>query len=261
METTQSLKADERRERIREALLCGKPIVIGELARRFAVSEMTVRRDLQRLEDSGEVRRTHGGAVPTERMLFEFDFAARRSQYRAAKRTIAAEAVTRIEPGQRLILDNGTTTLELAMLLKDFPELTVVTPSLAVAAVLQFSEGIDTILLGGLLRRGHAELTGIVTEKILSMFSVDIAFQGADGIGLDGRLYTGDPRVAEVDRRIRSCAARTYVLADSSKVGQTALLVHGSLAEAEALITDAAVRDEDCAALEKTGVAVIRAEG
>ena len=89
-------------------------MTVAALAREFGVSGMTVRRDLANLEARSEVRRTHGGAVLAERMILEFDYRERREANRAAKRAIAAAARRLVRPGQTLILDNGTTTLELA---------------------------------------------------------------------------------------------------------------------------------------------------
>jgi DeoR/GlpR family transcriptional regulator of sugar metabolism len=137
----------------------------------------------------------------------------------------------------RVLLDNGTTTLELADILVEYDDLTVVTPSLAVASLLQFADGVQTILLGGFLRRGRPELTGLITESVLDMLAVDLAFQGADGIGIDGTLYTDDPRVAQVDRRIRERAEQTIVLADAGKIGRSGLIVHGHLRDVAGLIT------------------------
>lgn len=245
---------------IKEEVCQNQSVSITQLAEQYGVSEMTIRRDLQKLEELGEVLRTHGGAQPTERMLFEFDFSIKRSENKAAKRAIASVAAELIKPGHRIILDNGTTTLELAMILRDYRDITVVTPSLAVAAALQFSDGIETILLGGALRSGRPELTGIVTETILDMFSVDMAFQGSDGIGLDGSLYTEDSRVSQVDRRIRTRAARSYVLADSSKIGAAALISHGFLRDIEALITDDHLSMERQRALKKSGAKIIIAK-
>jgi DeoR/GlpR family transcriptional regulator of sugar metabolism len=209
------------------------------------------------LEENGQVRRTHGGATPAERKIFEFDFAAHRQANRRAKQAIARAAVKLVKPGSRLIIDAGTTTLELAHLMRDITNLTVVTPSLAVASELQFSEGIQTVLLGGALRRGSPNLTGIVTEKVIDMFAADIAFQGADGIDLNGLLYTSDMGVAKVDQKVRSRAKKTYVLADSSKIGRTALVSHGHIREAEALITDSGITSEEKDRLEQTGATVI----
>lgn len=246
----------QRDVKLREVLRERGEASIAEMATALGVSEMTLRRDLDRLERAGRVRRTHGGAVPAERLGFEFDFVARRQSNQRAKQAIAAEALKLVKPGDRLLLDAGTTALELACLLREMPSLTVVTPSLAVASELQFADGVQTILLGGVLRRGSPDLTGEITEAVLDMLAVDTAFQGADGIGLDGTLYTADLSVARVDQKIRSRAARTYVLADSSKVGRTALACHGRLQEMAGWITDAGIASEHLAALRALGVAI-----
>ena len=255
------MTATQRLKRIGDMLQAGEEVTIPELAVRFGVSEMTIRRDLDKLADSGMVRRTHGGAVSTEKMAFEFDFAARRQSHHAAKLAIAAAAAEFVQAGQRIILDTGTTTLELAHLLKDRTDLTVITPSLAVASELQFSDGIQTILLGGAVRKGRPDLTGIVAEAVLDMFSADIAFQGADGIGDDGALYTADMQVAAVDKKIRSRAKKTYVLADSSKIGETALTRHGFLHEVAGLITDSGISSKDKKRFEKLGATVMVVKG
>jgi DeoR/GlpR family transcriptional regulator of sugar metabolism len=145
-----------------------------------------------------------------------------------------------VRPGLRLILDNGTTTLELAALLKDGKNLTVITPSLAVASELQHSDGVEVILLAGVLREGSPDLTGPLTEHCLEILAADIAFQGADGIGIDGAIYNSDLRLARVDRMMRRVAARCCVLADHSKIGRTALARNGSLADVDVFITDKA---------------------
>lgn len=237
--SSKKFSREQRLSAIRDLLQSQESVSISELARRFNLSEMTIRRDLDNLELTGQVRRTHGGAMPAERMVFEFNFLARRQANRPAKQAIAREAVKLIQPGQRVILDTGTTTLELAHLLRDFSGLTVLTPSLAVASELQFSEGIQTILLGGEIRKGSPDLTGLVAETVLDMFSADIAFQGADGIDNDGGVYTADMRISKVDQKIRQRATKTYCLADSSKVGRPALVRHGYIHEMEGFITDA----------------------
>lgn len=243
----------QRETRLRDVLRVRGEASVAVLADELGVSEMTLRRDLDRLESAGYVRRTHGGAVPAERLGFEFDFVARRQTNQKAKRAIAAAAVKLIKPGHVVLLDAGTTALELACLLRGVPDLVVVTPSLAVAAELQFADGIQTILLGGILRRGNPDLTGEVTEAALEMLAVDIAFQGSDGVGLDGMLYTADLGVARVDRTIRQRAGCTYVLADSSKVGRSALACHGELSEMSGWFTDGGIQPEHLKTLRAYG--------
>ena len=262
MKSTENNKisASRRRDKITKLLHGNQEVNIPELAKLFGSSEMTIRRDLDFLAGQGLARRTHGGATVAERMEFQFDFVERRTRNHKAKQAIASEAVKLVQPGQRIILDTGTTTLELACLLKDLEDLTVLTPSLAVASVLQFSTGIQTILLGGMIRKGSPDLTGVVTEKVLDMFMVDIAFQGADGIGLDGELFNSDVRIASVDQKMRQRAQHSYILCDSSKIGKTDLASNGTLTEVDALITDNKIGSEQLAALKKTKTQIIITE-
>jgi DeoR family transcriptional regulator of aga operon len=229
-----------RQAQIRELFAAGPGVSVSELARTFGVSEMTVRRDLAALEGLSHIQRTHGGAVLTERMMLEFDYRERREHNRPLKRAIAAAARALIRPGQRLILDNGTTSLELAALLKDGQDLTVITPSLAVASELQHAAGVEVILLGGVIRRGSPDLTGPVTEHCLQLFAADYAFQGADGIDAHGAIYNTDLRLSAVDKVMRRVAQKSVVLADHTKIGVTALARSGTLADVDIFITDAA---------------------
>ena len=230
---------------------------MSDLAHEFGVSEMTIRRDLASLESKTHIRRTHGGAVLAERMILEFDYRKQRELNHGAKRAIVAEARRLVQPGERLILDTGTTTLELATLLRDGERLTVITPSLAVASELLHSPGVEVILLGGVVRRGSPDLTGPVTEHCLELFSADITFQGADGIGLDGAIYNTDLRLARVDRMMRRVARRTCILADHSKIGQTSLARSGSLSEVDLFITDSAAPADVLRRFARLGVKVI----
>lgn len=248
---------DIRLHKIRKLLQDHQRVDIVELAKNFGVSQITIRRDLVKLETIGQVQRTLGGAIPSERMAFEFDFAIRRQTCHREKQAIAQRAMELIEPGHRLILDTGTTTLELAYLLKGSKDITVITPSLAVASVLQFSAGIQTVLLGGIFRQGSADLTGAITEATLDMFAVDIAFQGADAIGEDGCMYNSDMRIAKVDQKIRQRAQQTYILSDSSKVGKTALVASGYLQQIDALITDNKLESRYHRSFKKIGAKVI----
>lgn len=232
------LPSAARRAQIRVQLATRAGISVAALAREFGVSEMTIRRDLAALEAGSQVQRTHGGAMLTERMMLEFDYRDRRELNRPCKRAIAAEARKLVKPGQRLILDTGTTTLELASLLQDAEDLTVITPSLAVASELQHTPGVEVILLGGAIREGSPDLTGPVTEHCLELLAADIAFQGADAIGLDGSLYNTDLRLAKVDALMRRRSTRSCLMADHTKIGRTELARCGSMRDVDIFITD-----------------------
>ncbi|MCX6950609.1 MAG: DeoR/GlpR family DNA-binding transcription regulator [Verrucomicrobia bacterium] len=252
-----NLPSAARQAKIRDRFSEKPGVSIGELAQEFGVSEMTIRRDLAALEAKSHIQRTHGGAMLTERMMLEFDYRDRRAINRAAKCAIAAEARKRVQPGQRLILDTGTTTLELAALLKDGENLTVITPSLAVASELQHAAGVEVILLGGVIRRGSPDLTGPATEHCLELFAADIAFQGADAIGLDGSIYNSDLRLARVDQLMRRVATRSCVLADHTKIGHTALARSGTLADVDTFITNRGAPAEALKRFAKLGTEVV----
>lgn len=252
-----NLPSAARQAKIRDRFSEKPGVSIGELAQAFGVSEMTIRRDLAALEAKSHIQRTHGGAMLTERMMLEFDYRDRRAINRAAKCAIAAEARKRVKPGQRLILDTGTTTLELAALLKDGENLTVITPSLAVASELQHAAGVEVILLGGVIRRGSPDLTGPATEHCLELFAADIAFQGADAIGLDGSIYNSDLRLARVDQLMRRVATRSCVLADHTKIGHTALARSGTLADVGTFITSQGAPAEALKRFAKLGTELV----
>ena len=252
--------AHQRQAKITELIRKNQQVEIAELAALFDVSEMTVRRDLDHLAEQDHVVRTFGGAAISEKMEFQFDFASRRRQNQKYKKLIAAEAAKLIQLGQKLILDTGTTTLELAYLLRSMQDVTVVTPSLAVASVLQFSPKVEVILLGGIIREGSPDLTGSITEAVLDMFKVDIAFQGADGVGLDGEVYNSDTRIAKVDRKMRQRAERIYLLVDSSKIGKTEFAVNGHVSEADGFITDQRITRQQKKCLQKAGAKLIIAK-
>ena len=257
---SKKITPDIRLTKIRKLLHDQQRVDIVELSKDFGVSEITVRRDLEKLESIGHVHRTIGGAVPSERMAFEFDFAIRRQICQREKQAIAQHAFEMIRPGHRLILDTGTTTLALAYLLKASQDITVITPSLAVASALQFIPGVETIILGGIFRQGHADLTGTITEAILEMLAADIAFQGADAIGEDGAMYNADMRMAKVDQKIRERAKQTYILSDSSKIGKTDLIVNGYLQQVDGLITDDKLKPKHHKALKKLGANIFTAK-
>lgn len=236
-----SLPAAVRLQKIRQALQRSPGVSVSAMARQLRVSEMTIRRDLEKLQEAADVRRTHGGAVVAERTVFEFSYQERQRARQAEKKAIARAARGLICEKQRVILDTGTTTLHLARLLKDARSLTVITPSLAVASELQYARGVSVVLLGGVIHPGSPDLTGPLTEHCLDVFSADWAFQGTEAIGVDGSVYNTDLQLAQVDRKMREKAVRSCLLADSSKFGNTALIRSGSLEDFEILITNKGV--------------------
>ena len=159
--------------------------------------------------------------------------------------------------GQSVLLDTGTTTLELARALASRRSMTVVTTSLAAASVLQFTPAVRTILLGGFLRVGQPDLWGPITDGNLDGLHVDRAFLGADAVGPDGSLYCSDLNVARLASRMARTGDAAYVLADSSKFGHKSLGRYGGPGDVDGLITDDGITREQRDALAQAGMHVI----
>lgn len=230
--------AYSRKIRIRELLTDQSSLSIQFFAEHFKVSEMTIRRDLDELEQDGQIRRAHGGIVIAERLYFEYDYSQRCRTRREQKIAIVEEALHLIKPGQHIILDSGSTTLELCRRIRHITDSTVITNSMTVASILQASEGIQTFLIGGSLRRGWPDLNGSVAEQMLDLFTVDIVFQGADGIDLDGNIYNENVESARLSKKMHEKSDHRVILADSSKIGKTSLMRFGNLRDGSTLVTD-----------------------
>ncbi|NQU11384.1 DeoR/GlpR transcriptional regulator [bacterium] len=230
---------------------------VTQFARRLGVSSMTVRRDLQALERGGRVVRTHGGAALAERVAFDFSFLERSRVARDAKIAIATAVLPLLGEARTVLLDSGTTTLALAQLLRGRTGLTVITTSLPIASELQFSPGIELLLLGGFLRRDTPDLGGALTEANLETLRADVAFIGADAIDARGGVYNNVLAVGRMLRRMAASAARVYVLADSAKLGRTSLVRFGQLSRWAALVTDARADPHQLRSLKSAGATIV----
>jgi DeoR/GlpR family transcriptional regulator of sugar metabolism len=249
-----------RQDRICEWIARQGECSIEELAGRLGVSGMTIRRDLLALAEKGKVIRTHGGAIIAERVSFEFDFLHRLREHQAAKQAIAVAAAAQVQDGESVLLDSGTTTLELAKRLREKQRLTVVTTSLPIAAQLQYDRHIEVLLLGGYVRPSSPDLVGAMTEANLDGLRADVAFLGAAGVDRRGVVYQSSPEVARLVAKMAASAGRVFVVADSSKLGKTALCRFGRLQGWSALVTDAAAQRSFLRALGKAGARVIKAD-
>lgn len=242
----------QRRELVLRAVRGGTTHV-GELAAAFGVSEMTVRRDLKDLARDGRLTRVHGGALSHDR-----PFAQTAVERLEDKDRIGAAAARLVEDGQTIMLDIGTTTLQLARHLRG-RELTVITSNLAAYEELLPETGIELILLGGVVRRDYRSLVGVLAEDALRQLRADVAFLGASGIepGLD----VMDTTMVEVPikRAMLRRADRAVLLADSAKFSMTGVMRVCRAAELHTVVTDKGVPEQSRAALAKAGVQVVTA--
>lgn len=257
---SEGLFAEERQQLILERLQQEGKVTVEELAVLFHVSSPTIRTDLSRLEDRGLLQRTHGGAIAIPHVLQEPSYAERSVLHLAEKRAIAQAAAHRVREGETLLLDAGTTCYELALCLKEFRRLTVVTNSLAAAQVLAANSGIVTILIGGLVQLPPHATLGSLALRCLETIQCDRAFVTPDGLHLAAGFTVVDFDSAHIKREMLQRARQAIVLADASKMGQIAFAQVGPLSAADMLIVDSGIGVENRLALEKTGLQVVVAE-
>jgi DeoR family transcriptional regulator of aga operon/DeoR family fructose operon transcriptional repressor len=229
-------------------------VKVENLAERFAVSQVTVRKDLAELEEQGLLQRTYGGAVFSHRSRFNISFIERVQLKAGQKEGIARAAIEQIHEGDTIILDGGTTTLSLAAaLVGRFRSLFVITNS--VPASLELARaGYELLLVGGQVRNHSLTLIGPVAVRTLENFHADRAFLGTSGTTLTHGHSTPNPLDAEVKRAMIRSADETYVLTDSSKFGHACLATYAQLEEVSLIITDSNIPKPFVDAFSKRGV-------
>ncbi len=230
---------EQRRAYIITQLEKGFAIEIDKLARELSVSEMTVRRDLRQLEREGLLRRVHGGAISSQGRSFEPPLILRSNRNRSAKQAIARRAAELITTGDCIALDIGSTTLEIAYQLIHRNNLTVITPSLPIAALLSENAGIRLIVPGGIIRIGERSMIGELAQKAFENLFVDKLFLGVGGIDAEAGLTEFNWDDTLVKKAMIRSAKQTIVVADSSKFNRVAFARIAYLREVQSIITNA----------------------
>ena len=240
--------AEERRNAIIQMLQSGQKVKVAELCRRLQVSEATVRRDLQELRTLGLIHRTHGGALSPQHPL-ERSFQDREVQQLAEKQAIAAHAAALVEDGETILLDAGTTTLEIARALRG-RAVTVATNSMDVASIFTDDTTVDVILLGGSWRKSINSLVGPLTNQQLRTLHFDKCFLGANAVDVVSGVATHNLLEAETKQHMIAAAATTILVADHTKFGCQDFARICGLEELSLLISDKQLAAEQVSELE-----------
>ena len=227
---------------------------LDELVKSLGVSESTVRRDLEMLDLAGAIKRTHGGAVAPDEVRAWPALEDRASTAAAEKQAIGRAAAALIEDGDAVLLDGGTTTLEVARALLGRP-LQVVTNSLPIAQLLTASQPIDLILIGGYVYPRTGVALGPLAIATMQRIRVRKAILGAGGIVADG-IYNSNLLLVETERQMMSCGQEVMIVADHTKFGRLALARLCGLEEVRHLVVDSGVPDDYRILLESSGVTI-----
>jgi DeoR family fructose operon transcriptional repressor len=255
-----ALFVEERKQKILEYIEERRKATVAQLCEHFRVSSATIRNDLRDLEAGNRLLRTHGGAMVKSKTGLELDSSQKRVQNLEAKRRIAACALELIEDGDRIILDTGTTTLELARLLDRRRDLTVVTNDLVIALLLEEFDSVAVVFTGGLLRRRfHCTVSyGNTWRDTLAGLTLDKAFMGVNGLSFEKGATTPDIAQAETKKLMIDIAVKVIFLCDSSKFGRTSFARFATLDQIDTVVTEQ-VTAEDRRRLEELGIELILA--
>lgn len=240
MKKDDKLFTEERRRTILELVGASSKVTVPGLVGRFGVSGATIRADLRALDKRGLLTRTHGGAILKGAAGFEPSSREKEVERLDAKKRAAAAAAELVTEGDTLLIDTGTTTLELARLLRDRFRGTVVTNDWMIARTLEDAEKVKVVLLGGTLRRGFHCTVGPDGRGQLARLKVDKAFMGANGFSVEAGATTPDQDQAETKRAMIAAARQVILLCDSSKFGRVSFVQFATLADLDAIALDSA---------------------
>lgn len=255
------LFAEERKREIVELVNRNNKVCVPDLVNIFSVSPATIRNDLRDLQQSGLLKKTHGGAMKIDlpSVGFERESEMKSNEQMKQKQAIARKALEYIEDGDIIILDTGTTSLEIAKILNK-RNLTVVLNDIKIAGCLEDRDGIQIILVGGTLRKKFHCTIGPIATKTLSELNVDKVFLATNGLSVNKGCTTPDLHQAELKKIMAEVASQVIVLSDSTKIGIDSFVQFVSLSEIDLLITDSRISQEHLEELTSQGLEVVVAD-
>ncbi|OON41727.1 DeoR family transcriptional regulator [Izhakiella australiensis] len=264
MQTTDSaaekrvIGTSERREQIIQRLRQQGSVQVNDLSALFGVSTVTIRNDLAFLEKQGIAVRAYGGALICEGIMSgaEPSVEDKSALNITLKRSIARAAAELIEPGHRVILDSGTTTCEIARLLRHHQDVIAMTNGMNVANALLEAEGVELLMTGGHLRRQSLSFYGDRAEQSLLNYHFDMLFLGVDAIDPERGVSTHNEDEARINRRMCEVAERIIVVTDSSKFNRSSLHKIIDTQHIDLIITDQGVSEDILQSLNKQGISV-----
>lgn len=231
----------QRKAHLREILRRDGRVVAKDVAHDLGLSEDSIRRDLRELADAGELVRVYGGALPVAPADRPVD--QRQTLATDSKERVARRAVELIAPGSVIVLDAGTTTLAMARMLPHGADLTVITPSPAVAIAVAEHSDARVVIIGGELSRFSMVAGGALAMEAVQHLSADQFFLGVTGVDPSGGLTTGDLDDAATKRAIASRSVQTFVLASQEKIGEVSRFPVLGLESVTGIVVDPLDRD------------------
>lgn len=250
--------AAERHHQILEALKDSGSLRTKDMAAELDVTDETIRKDFEFLEQQGLLVRSHGGAIPSKRVIRELSLTERQLINREAKNAIAKAAAKRIQPGETIFIDASSTALTITQYLPSFHH-TVITNSHDVIGALAGVENIDMICTGGLFERRSRSMIGLVAERTLHRYNIHRMFFSGSGLDLERGVSESNSRQAAFKEHVIDAAEDVCLLADDSKIGVRSAFFFAECSQLTSLITTEGADPAILESLRNLGVEVINA--
>lgn len=253
------LLTEQRRRNLLDLVDQHGQVTVADMVKRFAISAVTVRSDLDALASLGAVVRSHGGAVRRLEATQDYPLRTKETLHREEKVRIGKAAAELVQPGETIILDSGTTTAEVARHLKRMKTqpLTIITNALNIAMELADLPGVSLIMIGGLLRPVSYSFVGPQAEVMMNEFHANRLFLAVDGFDLENGPSTPDVLEAQLNNVMIRSAREVNVVTDFSKLGRRSVSRIGPFERIRRLITDNRAPQEFTEGLRKRGIEVI----
>ncbi len=250
--------AIERHRKIISMLAQHGLVKVSSLADTLSVTEETIRRDLEKLESTGQITRIHGGAIPANVNEMEAPFAEREVRNLGAKAQLAGAALTLIEPGDSIALDASTTILQMARIMPNEPHL-VLSYSIGVQMDLCERDAISVISCGGRLLPRSLSYGGSMAEKFVEQFHVDKFFFSCRGLSIERGISDANDMQAHIKQKLMSIADQSILVVDHSKFDQEGFARIASLEQVSVVVTNAPMPEAYTAWFADKGIRVIEA--
>ncbi len=251
--------AEERKSKILDSLNKYGKVKVCDLSQRYEVSEVTIRRDLQELEEDELIKRVHGGAILNLNTKFELTFSEKIDKFYDEKESVGKIAALMIVDGDTIAIDAGTTTLSIAKYITA-KDITVLTNSVDIAYELSKKRDVEVIVTGGTLRWETRAMVGPVADNTLKNFRVDKAFMGSNGVCIINGLTTPNIIEANTKREMIKIAKQTILLCDHTKFGTVYFAKIVDLDSVDIIITDNQLDNELLEKFEEKGVQIMTAK-
>lgn len=248
---------NQRRVKILDLIREDGQAKVQDLSKIFSVTDVTIRQDLEELEKMGYIQREYGGAFLKDVGLFAKTGKLFNQAHLEEKREIAHKAVSYINEGECVILDSGSTTTEIAKLLMNYKDLTVVTNSLNIAMILGENHGINLIVTGGEFKAPTLSLTGPMAADIFKSLHAKRLFLATAGISIDMNLTYPSLSDLIVKEAMINSSEEVFLVADSSKIGVGAFASLGSISMINTFITDNKILEEDIERLKEKDINIV----